>query len=151
MFTKQTSENEMEEKVLPSLEELRRELAELADWDERYDYLIDLGRTLPPLPAASQTSENIVKGCMSTVWLTLAHQGSPPRIQIQADSDSLIIKGLIVLLLALYQNRPAAEISAIDEMQVFRELGLDQHLSPQRRNGLFAMVKRIKQLALVPA
>ncbi len=136
----------MESKTLPSLGELRGELAELVDWDERYDYLIDLGRLLPALTAEEQRAENLVQGCMSTVWLTLSWQGDPPKVLIRADSDSLIIKGLIVLLLAIYQGRTQHEISQIDEMQVFREFGLDQHLSPQRRNGLFAMVKRIKRL-----
>lgn len=139
----------MESKALPSLGELREELADLVDWDERYDYLIDLGRLLPPLSSEEQSSDNLVQGCMSTVWLTLTWQGDPPRVGIRADSDSLIIKGLIVLLLAIYQNRTAAEIAGIDEMQIFREFGLDQHLSPQRRNGLFAMVKRLKRLATV--
>ncbi len=124
----------------------------MPEWDERWDYIIELGRELPPLDPKFQTSENIVQGCMSTVWLDLVEQPThdsslPPSVTIFADSDSLIVKGLIVILLSLYQGMSPQQIIACDEKSLFKELGLDLHLSPNRRNGLFAMVQRVKQLA----
>ena len=134
----------------PSIKELIDEFEEIEDWSERYDYLIDLGKQLPTLAEELQTADHVVKGCMSTVWLVTQFQGSGLKsiIEIQADSDSLIVKGLIVVLLSLFQSRTPAEILQQNEDAVFGRLGLNQHLSPQRRNGLFAMVKRLKQLAL---
>ncbi|MFM7115588.1 MAG: SufE family protein [Planctomycetota bacterium] len=139
--------------MLPNLEELLKEFQELEDWEERYDYLIDLGKQLPELPAELKTSEQIVKGCMSTVWLatSVVSDGNEKRVLIEADSDALIVKGLIVVLLAVFNRRTPEEILKLDENQCFAQLGLNQHLSPQRRNGLFAMVKRVKQLALEQA
>ncbi|HMP80395.1 MAG TPA: SufE family protein [Pirellulaceae bacterium] len=133
----------------PTLPELRSELAELADWDERYDYLIDLGRQLQSLDDAHRMECNLVHGCMSTVWLVAqVNLGPPVTLEILADSDSLIVKGLIVVLLALFNRRTPEGILTADPDEVFKELGLHQHLSPQRRNGLYAMVKRIQQLAV---
>ncbi|MCH2181035.1 MAG: SufE family protein [Mariniblastus sp.] len=132
----------------PTVDELIHEFQEMEDWDERYDYIIDLGRELPALDESLQTEEHIVQGCMSTVWLvTQVDPGETRPMQIQADSDSIIVKGLIVILLAHYDDKPAAEILKSDPGQLFEQLGLNQHLSPQRRNGLFSMVKRLKQLA----
>lgn len=139
--------------MLPTLDELLKEFQALEDWEERYDYLIDLGKQLPELPPELKTSEQIVKGCMSTVWLSTAvvGEGSEKHVLIEADSDALIVKGLIVVLLAVFNRRTPEEILKLDENQYFAQLGLNQHLSPQRRNGLFAMVKRVKQLALEQA
>jgi cysteine desulfuration protein SufE len=137
--------------MLPTLDELLKEFQDLEDWEERYDYLIDLGKQLPELPPELKTSENVVKGCMSTVWLATTIQPAPDgqkRVEIQADSDALIVKGLIVALLAVFDHRTPEEILKLDENHYFGQLGLNQHLSPQRRNGLFAMVKRVKQIAL---
>jgi len=132
----------------PTVDELINEFQEMEDWDERYDYIIDLGRELPALDEALQTEEHLVQGCMSTVWLvTQVDPGESRQMQIQADSDSIIVKGLIVILLAHYDGQPAAEILQSDPVNLFEQLGLNQHLSPQRRNGLFSMVKRLKQLA----
>ena len=132
----------------PSVDELIEEFSELEDWDERYDLIIDLGRELPALPPEAQTEQNIVKGCMSTVWLmTEVVDESNHKIEIHADSDSIIVKGLIVILIAHYSGKSAREILESDAIALFEKLGLNQHLSPQRRNGLFSMVKRLKQLA----
>jgi cysteine desulfuration protein SufE len=106
---------------------------------------------LPELPPELQVESNTVKGCMSTVWMVLGQEGNGSaenKVRIQADSDSLIIKGLIVVLLSLFDNHTPKEIIDQDERQIFTNLGLDQNLSPQRRNGLFAMVQRIKQRAV---
>ena len=132
----------------PSTEELIETFEDLQEWDERYDFMIDLGRELPALPAELQTEENIVEGCMSTVWLVTGLPGGVDQpMAIQADSDSIIVKGLIVILLAFYSRQTSAEIVDSNVGEFLKQLGLDQHLSPQRRYGLFAMIKRLKLLA----
>ncbi|MDA7910108.1 SufE family protein [bacterium] len=132
----------------PSTEELIETFEDLQEWDERYDFMIDLGRELPALPVELQTEENIVEGCMSTVWLvTELPDGVEQPMAIQADSDSIIVKGLIVILLAFYSRQTSAEIVDSNVGEFLKQLGLDQHLSPQRRNGLFSMIKRLKLLA----
>lgn len=132
----------------PTVEELIEEFNELEDWEERYDLIIDLGRELPALSAEQQIEENIVKGCMSTVWLAASVADDEQKtIEINADSDSIIVKGLIVILMAHYSGRGASEILTSDAESLFGQLGLNQHLSPQRRNGLYSMVTRLKQLA----
>lgn len=132
----------------PTVDELIEEFNELEDWEERYDLIIDLGRELPALTSEQQVEENIVKGCMSTVWMvTNVSDDELKTIEIQADSDSIIVKGLIVILMAHYSGRSASEILSSDAESLFDQLGLNQHLSPQRRNGLYSMVKRLKQQA----
>lgn len=130
----------------PTTNELIETFEDLQEWDERYDFIIDLGRELPALPAELQTQENIVEGCMSTVWMStsVADKG---HLEIQADSDSIIVKGLIAVLLSFYWGMKPAEIVTSDVSVYLKKLGLNQHLSPQRRNGLFSMVKRLKLLA----
>ena len=133
----------------PPIADLLQEFAEFPDWDERYAFIVELGRQLPPINPALQTAENRVHGCMSTVWLVArATQNGEPHLEIIADSDSLIVKGLIVILLSLFSGRPLAEVVTADVEAVFQQLGLAQHLSPNRRNGLYSMVKRIKTLAV---
>lgn len=132
----------------PTVDELLEEFQEMEDWDERFDYLVDLGRELPELSAEFQTEEHLVKGCMSTVWLvTQSPDSDPDKIMISADSDSLIVKGLIVVLMSYYSGLTAREILDKDAKELFTQLGLSSHLSPQRRNGLFSMVKRLRELA----
>ncbi len=129
----------------PTTEALFETFELLDQWDERYDYIIDLGRELPPLPDDLKTQDRLVEGCMSTVWMDTQVSAPDQPVQIQADSDSLIVKGLIVVLLSHYQTKPATEIVQDDPTEYLSQLGLNQHLSPQRRNGLFAMIKRLKQ------
>lgn len=134
--------------IPPTVDELLEEFEEMEDWDERFDYLVDLGRELPELSTELQTDEHIVKGCMSTVWLEARSlESDPDRILISADSDSLIVKGLIVVLMSFYSGLTAKEILDKDPKELFTQLGLNSHLSPQRRNGLFSMVKRLRELA----
>lgn len=133
-------------KFPPTIDELVEEFDELEDWDERYDLIIDLGRELPEFPSDDRTESNLVSGCMSTVWLA-AEVTDSGNFQIRADSDSIIVKGLIVILLAHYDGKTPTRILESDAIELFERLGLNQHLSPQRRNGLFSMVKRLKQLA----
>lgn len=131
----------------PTTDELIETFEDLKEWDERYDFIIDLGRELPDFPAELQTNDYIVEGCMSTVWLA-THVAQPSGIvEIQADSDSIIVKGLIVILMAFYSGKTADEIVASDVSEFLSKLELNQHLSSQRRNGLFSMVKRLNALA----
>ena len=131
----------------PTTDELLEAFEDIQEWDERYDYIIDLGRELPELPADLQTKENIVEGCMSTVWLVTSSEGPDSPVSIQTDSDSIIVKGLVVVMLAFFSGKTAAEILQSDVSDFLTKLGLNQHLSPQRRNGLFAMIKRLRVLA----
>jgi cysteine desulfuration protein SufE len=131
-----------------TIDELIEEFEELADWDDQCDYLIDLGRELPQLPAAAKTEEHRVRGCQSNVWLVPELKpGNPPRLEFVANSDAIIVNGLIAVLTILYSGRTLPEILSIDARAIFTRLGLERHLSSQRRNGLFGMVERIRQLA----
>lgn len=128
--------------------ELVENFALFDDWEDRYRYLIDLGRKLPPLPEAFKTEANKVRGCMSQVWLVTGHPaGDVSRFAFAADSDAHIVKGLIAVLGVLFSGQTPAAIAGIDPEAAFKTLGLDQHLSPTRRNGLVAMVQRIKAAA----
>jgi cysteine desulfuration protein SufE len=124
--------------------EIADEFAFFGDWTERYQYLIDLGRKLPPFPDAQKTDENKVTGCQSLVWL--AASGDAKRLDFQAISDSAIVSGLIALLLRVYSGRSAQEILAT-EPKFIEAIGLAKHLSPTRSNGLAAMLAAIKQHA----
>ncbi len=128
------------------IQDLQENFALFDDWEERYRYLIDLGRKLPHIEDNLKTDDHIVRGCTSRVWL-IATRDDRDHFHFVADSDAHIVRGLIVLLLAAYQDKSSREILETDIEQAFREIGLDQHLSPNRRNGFFAMVERIKELA----
>lgn len=119
----------------------------LDDWEDRYRYLIELGRTLEPLPKDAYTEANKVRGCVSQVWLettVVPDAGGRPLLVFRGDSDAHIVRGLIALTLALYSGRAAQDIVDTDATAVFADLGLERHLTPQRSNGLRAMVERIK-------
>ena len=129
-----------------SFAELAENFALFDDWEDRYRYLIDLGRKLPAFPDEYKTEANKVRGCMSQVWMVPGHPpGDNSRFAFAADSDAHIVKGLIAVLGTLFSNKTPAEIAATDTEAAFKQLGLDQHLSPTRRNGFVAMVDRIKQ------
>jgi cysteine desulfuration protein SufE len=131
-----------------NIEQLIQEFEDLGDWDDQCDYLIDLGRELPKLPDHAKTEEHRVRGCQSNVWLVSeVKAGSPPRLEFIANSDAIIVNGLIAVVTILYSGRTPQEILEIDPRQVFARLGLERHLSSQRRNGLFGMVERIRHLA----
>ena len=131
-----------------NVDELVESFAMLGEWEERYRYLIELGRKLPPLPDADRTEANKVRGCMSQVWLASALQpGPPPRLELRGDSDAHIVKGLIALLFKLYAGRTPREILALDVRSVFERLGLESHITMNRRNGFYSMVERIRALA----
>lgn len=120
----------------------------LGDWESQCDFLIDLGRELPKFPEAARTEANKVRGCQSNVWLVAdIKKSDPPIIEIAADSDAMIVRGLIAVLLMAYSGRTAEEILQTDIRQIFSRLGLNRQLSSARRNGLEGMVKRIKGIA----
>ena len=119
----------------------------LDEWDDRYRYIIELGRTLAPLPESARTDQNKVQGCASQVWLqtTVKPNGSGgPALTFIGDSDAHIVRGLIAILFALYSGRSAREILTLDPFSTFDKLGLREHLTPQRSNGLRSMVNRIR-------
>jgi cysteine desulfuration protein SufE len=118
----------------------------LDDWEDRYRYVIELGRKLEPLPEAERSPANKVQGCVSQVWLAthIDQAGDRPRLTFIGDSDAHIVRGLIAILFALYSGRAAEDILAVDAGQKLSQLHLKEHLTPQRSNGLMAMVKRIR-------
>jgi cysteine desulfuration protein SufE len=117
----------------------------LDDWDDRYKYLIDLGRALAPYPEDKRDDAHKVRGCASQVWLDASSDGS--RINLAGDSDAHIVKGLVAVLLALYSGKAPPEILAIDPDAALRPLDLSAHLTPQRSNGLASMIRRIRAIA----
>lgn len=130
-----------------TITEIVENFALLDEWEDRYRYLIELGRALEPLPEDARTEANKVQGCVSQVWLETKHfrdESGAVRLAFRGDSDAHIVRGLVALTLALYSGREAQEIVAADALPFFSDLGLEQHLTPQRSNGLRAMVERIK-------
>ena len=118
------------------------------DWEDRYRYLIELGRDLEGLDHSDKTEENRVQGCVSNVWLvTSVESGDPVRLEFRADSDAHIVRGLVAVLLAAYSGRSPEQILGVDIRSLFERLDLASHLSPSRSNGFFAMVERIKGTA----
>ncbi|MGI9404487.1 MAG: SufE family protein, partial [Hyphomicrobium sp.] len=117
-------------------------------WEDRYRYVIELGRTLKPLPDEMRVEANKVRGCASRVWLAPSiktqNGSSSPQLTFEADSDAHIVRGLIAILFAIYNGKQADEILAIDPEPIFAELGLKEHLTRQRSNGLASMVARIR-------
>ncbi len=124
----------------------------LTDWEDRYRYIIELGRKLPPFDEKYKVDDNLVRGCVSQVWLvTDVRDGDPPVIEFRADSDAQIVKGLVAILFSLYSGRTAREILTADIRSIFEKLDLAKHLSINRANGFASMVKRIHELALATA
>ncbi|MEY3553840.1 MAG: hypothetical protein RL735_2188 [Pseudomonadota bacterium] len=118
----------------------------LDDWDDRYRYLIELGRELAPLPEDAHSEDNKVRGCASQVWVEtqVSRDAGEPVLTFRGDSDAHIVRGLVYLILTLYSGRNARNILETDAQDLFKRLGLDAHLTPQRSNGVRSMVERIK-------
>ena len=114
------------------------------EWLDKYEYLIELGKSLEPFPEEKKTEDRLIKGCQSRVWLDSELRDG--LLYFRADSDAIITKGIISLLVSVYSGRPAAEISA-DDFAFVREIGLKDNLSPTRANGLVSMIERIKEIA----
>jgi cysteine desulfuration protein SufE len=136
-----------------TVEELLSEFEFLGDWEERCDYLIDLGFELPEMPAEAKTEANRVHGCQSNVWMTIETKRvhGQPVVEILADSDAKIVQGLIAVLLTIYSGKSPSEILALDVKDIFDQLGLSRNLSPARKNGLNGMVQRIRSYAALAA
>jgi cysteine desulfuration protein SufE len=129
-----------------SIAALKEDFSLIDEWEDRYRYVIELGRALPPLEEAERIPHNKVQGCASQVWIAVHEEknGHEPRLSFTGDSDALIVKGLIAIIFRLFSGRPAAEILATDAGALLDELGLREHLTPQRSNGVASMVTRIK-------
>ncbi len=128
------------------LQTLIDDLTFLDDWEDRYRYLIDLGKALPAMAPGEQTEATRVQGCASQVWLVIEPQPNG-RLHLRGDSDALIVKGLVALVLTMYDDQTPADILAFDAHAVLAKIGLSTHLTAQRANGLAAMVKRIRAVA----
>jgi cysteine desulfuration protein SufE len=132
---------------MTGIDEIIDNFALLDEWDDRYRYVIELGRELPPLPEAEHTEANKVRGCTSQVWLVThvkPNGAGGPVLSFDGDSDAHIVRGLVAILFALYSGKPAKAILDTDAIAVFDRLGLRENLTPQRSNGLRSMVERIR-------
>ena len=129
-----------------TIDEIRDNFALLEDWDDRYRYVIEVGRTLQAMPDAEHSQDNKVQGCASQVWLSkrIDRRGDEPVLNYLGDSDAHIVRGLIAILLTLYSGRTPQQILATDATAVFNEFGFREHLTPQRSNGLRAMAEGIR-------
>jgi cysteine desulfuration protein SufE len=127
---------------MPTADEIADAFAFIDDWEERYRYVIELGRGLDAFPDALKTPATKVEGCVSQVWLATGERGG--RFAVAGDSDAMIVKGLVAILVAYYEGRPVEEVSSLDVEAFLKTLGLEEHLTPQRSNGLHAMVRRIR-------
>jgi cysteine desulfuration protein SufE len=140
---------------LAKLSDIRSDFAVLDDWEDRYRYVIELGRTLKPLPDELRTDANKVRGCASQVWLATSVEPpsgvGAPRLKFLGDSDAHIVRGLIAILFAIFDGHTAGEIREMNPEAIFAEFGLKDHLTPQRSNGLASMVARIRADAAAAA
>ena len=133
---------------MAAIDEIVENFELLDQWDDRYRYVIELGRTLAPLAEDAHVEANKVRGCASQVWLSTAvkpNGGSGPVLSFEGDSDAHIVRGLIAVLFALYSGKPAKDILSTDAVALFEKLGLKEHLTPQRSNGFRSMVDRIRR------
>ena len=128
-----------------NIQDMIDDFAFLDDWEDRYMHVIDMGKALAPLTPDEKSPENKVKGCVSQVWLvTERGESGDPILIFRGDSDAHIVKGLVAITLKIFSGRKASEIRALEAGAILAELGLEEHLSPQRANGLRAMLGRIK-------
>lgn len=128
-----------------TIDELIDNFEFLDSWEDKYRYIIDLGEKLPPLAAEYHTEDWKVQGCQSQVWLIPHLQDN--KISFKGDSDAMIVKGLIAIVLSIYNNKSPSEIKAVAVEDIFAKLGLSEHLSPSRRNGLLSMTEKIRHYA----
>nr|WP_221197192.1 SufE family protein [Simiduia aestuariiviva] len=130
---------------MPSTDEILEDVAFFDNWEDRYRYIIDLGKALPPMDDALKTPERLVKGCQSNVWIEPEFDGA--RLIFTVGSDAVIVQGLLAVVMAAYQGQTPAAIINFDIDSYFKALDLERHLSPTRGNGLRAMVGRVKAIA----
>ena len=131
----------------PALEDIRSSFAFFEDWEDRYRFLIDLGRSVPALPARERTDANLVRGCQSNVWLVARYDAVADRLRLAIDSDAHIVRGLVAVVLAAFDGKSPRDIVAFDMEGLFEELALLRHLTPTRGNGLRAMVAKVRAVA----
>lgn len=131
---------------MATIDELIDDFTLLDEWEDRYRHVIDLGRDLPPLAQEAHVPANKVSGCASQVWIISEASGSPdnPTLRFTGDSDALIVKGLIAVAFLMYSGKTAREILAVDAASILKQLGLSEHLTPQRSNGFKSMIERIR-------
>jgi cysteine desulfuration protein SufE len=130
-----------------TIDDIRENFELLEDWDDRYRYVIELGRTLEPMPEVEHSAANKVQGCVSQVWLSRRIERSEAGealLKFRGDSDAHIVRGLVAILLTLYSGHTPQQVLATDAIAIFDEFGFREHLTPQRSNGLRAMVERIR-------
>jgi cysteine desulfuration protein SufE len=139
--------------MLPAIDEIVSNFELLDDWEERYRYVIELGRLMEPLPDEAHNDINKVQGCASQVWLEtrLDDSTGKPVLHLRGNSDAHIVRGLVALLISLYNGKTPSEAVATDALGLFKELGLSEHLTPQRSNGVRSMVERIHRDAQAAA
>ena len=131
-----------------TLTELLEEFESLVDWEDRCEYLIELGFELPKLPPGAKMDENRVRGCQSSVWLIAETKDTTPQVvEFHAESDAMLVNGLIAVLLVIFSGKTPQEILETDVKSIFGRLGLERHLSTARKNGLYGMVNRIRAIA----
>jgi cysteine desulfuration protein SufE len=133
--------------MLPPIDEIVANFEMLEDSNDRLEYLIELGRMAEPLPPEKKTEENRVRGCASQVWLDATRAG--PVLRFHGDSDAIITRGIVALIAAIFSNKTPVEIGGTDALQIFRDIGIGEHLTAQRSNGARSMMERIKRDAQV--
>lgn len=137
---------------MASLDKIMDDFEFLDDWEDRYRYVIELGKDLPDLAEDKKTADNKVQGCASQVWLVSRSNGeADPVLTFEGDSDAHIVRGLVAIVMAVYSGKRASEITSLDALDVFAKIGLVEHLSAQRANGLRSMINRIRAEAQVLA
>ncbi len=131
-----------------SIERIATTFELLQDWEERYQFIYDLGKRLPPLPDQYKDSDHQVHGCMSKVWFHIAPDAENSScLKVAGESDTAVIQGIVAILVALYSDKALDEFLAIDADEVFSRLGIYEHLSPNRHVGVYAMVEKLRELA----
>ncbi|MDH6269130.1 cysteine desulfuration protein SufE [Rhizobium sp. SG_E_25_P2] len=131
---------------MAAIDDIISDFAFLDDWEDRYRYVIELGKALPDLPEEDRTADNKVRGCASQVWLVSEPgEGQDPVMTFRGDSDAHIVRGLVAIVLAIYTGKHASTVARLDALDTFREIGMIEHLSAQRANGLRSMVNRIRE------
>ncbi|MBA6288764.1 SufE family protein [Colwellia sp. MB3u-4] len=130
---------------LPSSQEIIEDMAFFDDWEQRYQYIIDLGKSIPPIDESLKTNKNLVRGCQSNVWLVSTERDG--KLQFQADSDAVIVNGLLALVIAVFNDKTMTQILDFDINGYFKALDLERHITPTRGNGLQAIVAKIQAIA----
>lgn len=130
-----------------NIQDMIDDFAFLTDWEDRYTHVIDMGKSLASLMPEERVDANKVKGCVSQVWLVTEHDETAGTLRFRGDSDAHIVKGLVAVVLELYDGRTPSQVLAIEPAPILGQLGLAEHLSPQRSNGLKAMIERIRAIA----